>query len=288
MKLQARLALAFLLAANLVSAAADEAKFSAPKNFTLALGDSLAFGYQAHKVAANPFDLAQFYTGFAFVFTQRVAQTAAGKGAQILNLGCPGETTDSFLNGPCLYHAIGFPLHINYSGSQMAAAEALLRAHPGQVNPILISLGANDALRAQAFCPSFDRDCVAAILPGILAAVGENLGEVLSRLRNAAPDAEIILLQLYNPLFFVTPTSDALALSLNAVIGNMAAAHRARVANAFPAFNQAPPQPQTLCVMTLMCGLGGIAPGDIHASDVGYATIADLMFQAAGYTRFEQ
>lgn len=285
MKLQARLALAVLLAANLVTAAwADDAKFSAPKNFTLALGDSLAFGYQEGKFAANPFDLTQFYTGFAFVFTQRVAETAAGKGAQILNLGCPGETTDSFLNGPCFYHAVGFPLHINYAGSQMAAAEALLAANRGKVNPILISLGANDALRVRAFCPSFDPACVAAILPGILAAVGENLSEVLGRLRSAAPDAEIILLQLYNPLFFITPTSDALALSLNAVIGNVAAAHRARVANAFPAFNQAPPQPQTLCGMTLMC----TALPDIHASDLGYATIADLMFKAAGYTRFEQ
>jgi hypothetical protein len=27
--------------------------------------------------------------------------------------------------------------------------------------------------------------------------------------------------------------------------------------------------------------------GDIHASDAGYAVIADLMFQSAGFTRFE-
>jgi lysophospholipase L1-like esterase len=287
MRLQARLALAALLAGNLISAWADDAKVGAPRDFTLALGDSLAFGYQAHKVASNPFDLAQFHTGFAFVFAQRVAATSAGKGASVLNLGCPGETTGSFLSGPCAYHAAGLPLHLNYTGSQMAFAEALLAANRGRISPILVSLGANDVLMLIGLCPGLDPACVGGQLPGILQTVGTNLHQVLGRLRVAAPDAEIILLQLYNPLEVAFAGSDVLALTLNQVIGSVAAAHRARVANAFPAFNQAPPQPQTLCVMTLMCGLGGIPPGDIHASDLGYATIADLMFQAAGYIRFE-
>jgi lysophospholipase L1-like esterase len=282
MRIQARLALAFLLAGNFLSAAwADDEKFSAPKEFTLALGDSLAFGYQEAKFSANPFNLAQFHTGFAFVFTQRVAETSPGKGAQLLNLGCPGETTTSFLNGPCLYHAVGFPLHFNYAGSQIAAAEDLLRANDGKINPILISLGANDVLGVRAFCPSLSPDCVVHILPGILGTVGQNLNEVLGRLRSAAPDAEIVLLQLYNPLEVPFPGSNVLALSLNQVIGNVAAAHRARVANAFPAFNLPLPV-GSLCTLTLIC-----VAGDIHASDAGYAVIADLMFKAAGYTRFE-
>lgn len=289
MRLQARLALAVLLAGNLISAAwADDAKFSAPREFTLAVGDSLAFGYQGYKVAGNPFDLAQFHTGFAFVFAERVAATSAGKGASLLNLGCPGETTTSFLNGPCAYHAAGLPLHLNYTGSQMAFAEALLAANRGRIGPILVSLGANDVLTLIGLCPGLDPACVGAQLPGILQAVGANLHQALGRLRAAAPDAEIIVLQLYNPLEVAFAGSNVLVLSLNQVIANAAAAHRARVANAFPAFNQAAPQPQMLCAMTLMCGLGGIPPGDIHASDLGYATIANLMFDAAGYTRFEQ
>jgi lysophospholipase L1-like esterase len=291
MRLKARLALAVLLAGNLLSAAwADDAKFSAPRDFTLALGDSLAFGYQAHKVAANPLDLAQFHTGFAFVFAQRVAATSAGKSASLLNLGCPGETTTSFLNGPCAYHAAGLPLHLNYTGSQMAFAEALLAANRGRINPILVSLGANDVLTLIGVCPGLTPTCVAGQLPGILQTVGANLDQVLARLRGAARDAEIIVLQVYNPLEVAFPgsNSNVLAIALNQVIGSVATAHGARVANAFPAFNQAAPQPQVLCVMTLMCGLGGIPPADIHASDLGYATIADLMFRAAGYTRFEQ
>jgi lysophospholipase L1-like esterase len=281
MRIQNRFAVALLLAGLLVSGArAEDAKFSAPKDFTLALGDSLAFGFQAGK---DPRDPAQFHTGFAFVFTQRVADTSPGTGAQLLNLGCPGETTTSFLTGPCAYNAfLGLPLHFNYTGSQMDAAEALLRANPGRINPILISLGANDVLTLLGICPGLDPTCVVAALPGILATVGQNLSNVLGRLRSAAPDAEIVLLQVYNPLEVPFPGSNVLATSLNDVIGNVAAAYRARVANAFPDFNLAQPQPDTLCALTLICTLG-----DIHASDAGYAAIADLMFNAAGYTRFE-
>jgi lysophospholipase L1-like esterase len=293
MQTKTRLA-ALLLAVLFVSGVwAQEQKFSAPKGFTLALGDSLAFGYQQYKVLAslpNPVDPTQFQSGFAFEFAKRVAETSAGARNELLNLGCPGETTASFLNGPCAYHAQDpdiFPLHINYAGAQMDAAEELLRDHRGQVNPILISLGANDALTLLGICPGLTPQCVGAQLPGILSAVGQNLDLALSRLRTVAPDAEIVLLQLYNPLALSFQGSNVLATSLNAVIGSVAANYRARVANAFPLFNETLPQPATLCALTLMCGLGGIPPGDIHASDAGYKAIADLMFEAAGYTRFE-
>lgn len=274
--------LAFLLVWVIGSTAwAEEPKFSAPRTFMLALGDSLAFGFQQAKFTSNPFDLAQFHTGFAFVFAARLAETAPGKKTILLNLGCPGETSGSFLAGPCLYHAAGFPLHVNYDGAQIDAAEAILEAYRGQVNPILISLGANDVLGLVGFC-ELDPGCIGAFLPGVLAALADNYDQVLARLRAAAPDAEVILLQLYNPLAVIDPSTNMLAVLLDNTIAGGAAAHRARVANAFPAFNLAPPQPGTLCALTLMC-----LAGDVHASDAGYAVIADLMFEASGYTRFE-
>jgi lysophospholipase L1-like esterase len=284
MRIRSTFAAALFLAAALPSGAwAQEAgKFGAPREITLALGDSLAFGYQAEKVLRNPFDLVQFHTGFAFVFAKRLAQTPPGARAQLVNYGCPGETTGSFLTGPCFYQAAGFPLHASYKGSQIDAAEALLAGQHGQVSPILISLGANDVLALLGLCPALDARCVGAFLPGILDRVGENLNQTLMRLRAVAPDAEIILLQVYNPLELGFPGSNVLAVSLNEVIGKVAAAHRARVANAFPPFNLGP-QPATLCSLTLICTVFA----DIHASDAGYAVIADLMFRAAGYERFE-
>lgn len=261
-----------------VTAYADGA--AAPKNVTLVVGDSLAFGYQAARFAAglpDP-DPASFATGFADVFVERLAATAPGKRARVVNVACPGETTSSFLDGPCAYN-LAFRLHHDYAGAQIAAAEAVIAANPDQVSPILVSIGANDVLGVADAC-ALDPACIAAELPGALFTVASNLGEVLGRLRAAAPDAVIVALQYYNPLEVVLgPDSHVLALGLNAVIAQVAAAHGARVANAFPAFNLT----GDLCALTLMC-----TGGDIHASDAGYAVIADLMFQASGYMRYER
>jgi lysophospholipase L1-like esterase len=284
MRIPRHLAVTLLLLAVTASFGwASEPTFSAPKRVTLALGDSLAFGYQQIKFDIDPFDLEQFHSGFAFVFAGRLAQTPPGKGATLVNLGCYGETSLSFLAGPCPYHALGFPLHTNYDGAQIDAAVAFLRANPGKVSPILISLGANDVLFGVFDVCGLDPDCIGALLPGVLTALAENLNVALGRLRAAAPDAEIVMLQYYNPLGLIDAATDGPVLLLNQVIGSAAAAYRARVADAFPAFNGVP-QPAGLCTLTLMC----TAESDIHASDAGYALIADLMFRAAGYTRFEK
>ena len=60
---------------------------------------------------------------------------------------------------------------------------------------------------------------------------------------------------------------------------------RARTANAFTVFNNpALPPPATeltnVCRLTLMC-----PGGDIHPSDLGYATIAGTFWDAFGYER---
>jgi lysophospholipase L1-like esterase len=275
--------IAALLTCGAASAGeAAAAKFSAPKNFVLALGDSLAFGFQEAKFEDDPFALAQFHTGFAFVFTQRVRATPPGKGTTLINLGCPGETTGSFLAGPCAYQDAGLPLHVAYPGAQLDAAQAFLLAHRGQVSPILISLGANDVLALADDC-LIDRilqpDCVLLGFMGVL----DRYGEILARLRVTAPDAEIVVLGLYNPLALNDPTTNVLAAVLNDALATVAAANRVRFADPLPAFNLAAPQPATLCFLTLVCTL----LGDIHPSDAGYALIGDLMFEVAGFTRFE-
>jgi lysophospholipase L1-like esterase len=272
------------LLASAPRAVAADAKFGAPKDFTLVLGDSLAFGFQRAKFGAalpDP-DPAIFDTGFADVFATRLAATAPGKRSTVVNLSCPGETTGSFLGlAPCPYSP-PFRLHTEYTDSQIVAAEIFLAAHRGQVSPILITLGVNDALEVLEVCGP-DATCIGPLLPSILAVVAANLDEALGRLRAVAPDAVIVLLQYYNPIAVIDPATNILLLGLNEVIGDVADTHRAHVADAFPLFSLAPPQPATLCVLTLMC-----EDADIHPSDAGYAVIADLMFAAGGYTRFER
>ena len=275
-----------MLASMTPTAAAQEPMFSAPKEFVLALGDSLTFGFQQTKFVANP-DPSNFNTGYVDDFARRLTATPPGRDARVVNYGCPGETTSSFLTGPCSYHAtFGLPLHDNFDGSQIDAAVAFLAAHRGQVGPILVSLGANDILDLITACGGFDPGCITAAFPNVLAALSANYGQALARLRRAAPDAEIIALALYNPYAaFGPPTSiqtNGLTAVINQVIEDVAAANRVRVANPFSAFNLTPPQPARLCFLTFFCG-----NGDIHPTDPGYQVIADLIWTASGYARFE-
>ena len=123
-------------------------------------------------------------------------------GLQIVNDGCPGETTESFIKGPCDYQ-LEFPLHHPYTGgpdsSQLSDALAYLEAHPGSVNPITIDIGANDALGLIETTCKLEAACIAAGAPAVFAKIGANLGLILGELRAAAPHAQIIVLGLYNP-----------------------------------------------------------------------------------------
>src|SRR5262245_2229093 len=271
-----------LLIGGALTSAAQQPKFSAPKDYVLVLGDSLAFGYQRPAFLMTQ-DPAKFTTGFADDFTARVRDTPPGRNAALVNLGCPGETTNSFLTGPCVFHTVlGFHLHVDYDGAQIGAAEAFLAMHRGQVGPILIAIGANDVFAVSDPCGGLNTPCFAKAFPALLARLSANYTTILDRLRRAAPDAEIITLGFYNPFAIVDPATNVVVETIDQVVQQIAAANRARLANPFEAFNVASPQPQTLCALTLVCSFR-----DIHPTDLGYQVIADVMWKASGYARFE-
>jgi hypothetical protein len=70
----------------------------------------------------------------------------------------------------------------------------------------------------------------------VLQHIGKNLDYILTALQQAAPDAEIILLQPYDAYADTQPSSVEVWRQLNRLIGRVAAEHRARVADAFAAF----------------------------------------------------
>jgi lysophospholipase L1-like esterase len=255
-----------VLAAALVAvpvARADRGqRHNPPKSVYLALGDSLAFGFQQAKFNANlpTEDPAVYDTGYVDGFAKDL--TSIDPRIQTVNLGCPGETTDSLLGlARCPYHP-PFALHSSYSGSQLDAALAVLRAHPGQVSPVTIDIGANDLLGGAS-----------------LAHVQANVSIILDKLRDAAPYTEIIVLGYYNPLIVSTPGSDVVVAQLNSLLAQTAAQFRARFADPLPVFNPAVNEIPTICALTLIC----TPLHDIHASDIGYEQLADLVFAASGY-----
>jgi lysophospholipase L1-like esterase len=242
----------------------------------LALGDSLAFGYSQAKFEhllpdENP---AAYDTGYVddFAHLLRIGHPTL----QVINDGCPGETTESFIKGPCEYQ-LAFPLHHPYVGgptsSQLSDALAYLNANPN-TNPITLDIGANDALGVIERTCEKKVECVIKEAPALFAHIASNLGLILADLRGADPHATIIVLGLYNPFGEKLPGGDALTAQLNEVEKQVAATVGARFADPLPLFN--PPgalEEPTICLLTNMC----TPLEDIHPTDLGYAVLAGVI-----------
>lgn len=262
---------------------AEAAPFNPPKHYYLALGDSLAFGAQLGKffqeLAAGTYDPASFNTGYVDDFAARMR--TIDPTLETVNLACPGESTASY-SGTCFFRALGFPIKVAYPGSQEAAALSFLRAHPGQVSPITIDLGLNDA-QLPCVGPGFSVDvtCYRAAMPAAVQSVAANLPRILDELHAASPSSEIIVMTFYNPFFVVDPSTDALLGRMNREIAEIAGAQRMTVADVFPDFNGTGDETATLCTLTFMCA----AHADEHPTDAGYAVIANRFWTASGYSR---
>ncbi|TMK71662.1 MAG: SGNH/GDSL hydrolase family protein [Actinobacteria bacterium] len=274
--------IAAALVAVPVAQAAPGPKHNPPKSVYLALGDSLAFGYQQAKFNQNlPIENPAVYnTGYVDDFAKDLG--SINPRIQTVNLACPGETTDSLLGlTRCPYHP-PFDLHTNYTGSQLHAALAILRAHPGRVSPVTVDIGANDVLALVRSCTTatgINLECVASGISATFAHIRANLSTILAKLRRAARHTEIIVLGYYNPLIVSVPGSDAVSAQLNSLVAHTAAQYRARFADPLPVFNPAVNEIPTICKLTLIC----TPLHDIHASDLGYQKLADLVFAASGY-----
>jgi lysophospholipase L1-like esterase len=253
-----------------------------PGKYYLSLGDSIAFGYQdarakAEAKATGTVNPAHFNTGYTDDLYRMLR--AIDPGIQLVNYACPGETSTEFISAPgCPSYP--FPLHNGYSTSQLQAALAFLSAHPGQVSPITVDLGANDILHLVASCGGLGNlNCVAAGVPALFKQIGANLAQILPALRQAAPNAQIMLVGLYNPFAAGDASTNALAQSLDQVLVQAAEATGVTYVSTLDSFNLNSPQPATICFFTLFC----TADQDIHPSDAGYLQITKLLWLASGF-----
>src|SRR5262249_34118907 len=117
--------------------AAPPPTFDPPKQIYLALGDSVAYGYQQAKFDAG-LPPAAYDTRYVADAAARLRRLRPG--LAVVNYGCPRESTESFAAGPCPLNALGFPLDDPFAGSQLDAATSFLRAHRGRVSPITLTI----------------------------------------------------------------------------------------------------------------------------------------------------
>lgn len=219
-----------------------------------------------------------FDTGFVDVFARRLRRLAPK--LQVVNYGCPGESTATFVAGGCPWFAGGRRLHAGFHGAQLDAALAFLRTHPGEVSPLTLNLGANDAQEFSGACKgSFA--CARARAPRALKQFALRLESILHPLRVAAPKAEIIVVGLWNNDLSHPRESDPLYRRLDLTIGRVAAGAGARFADPFPLFDlqgSLARRKARICAFTFTC-----SRGDGHPTDAGYRAIAAAIYAASGY-----
>jgi hypothetical protein len=254
--------------------------FNPPKHYYLSLGDSFAFGLQLEKLfaefATGTYSPDSFNTGYTDVFAELMRRIRPD--LKVVNYSCPGGGghTTRFLTDGCLFTDNGLDLHDNFTGSQMDAAVSFLRDHRGQVGPVTLSTGGDDIFDAVHNCNA-DPDCVAN--SGLANRLVGELGEILSRLRAAAPDAEIILLLPHNGASIDLPDSNDVWGTYVELMRSIAAAHRVRVVDAFSAITLSGRE----CELTFLC-----STDDAHPTDDGYSVLGHLFFEVADYARLRR
>jgi lysophospholipase L1-like esterase len=179
----------------------------------------------------------------------------------------------TFVRGRCPTLAEGVKLHDAYRGPQLKAAVSFLRAHPGQVSPITLTLWGADLAPLSAKGKRA-RAAIASFAPRFTA--------ILRQLRAAAPNADIIVTGAWNPEANGLAQTTPLYRSVDTVIRRAATGSRARVANMSAAFNGSgniAAQKARLCRLTYAC------KDDPHPNDAGYRAMAAAFWAASGYPR---
>jgi len=245
-----------LLAGTVPASANDEAGY-------LALGDSVAFGFNPLVFHSDPTDT-DAYIGYPEVLSKHV-----------VNASCSGETSGSLVVGPPDNGCAGFrsvaPLHVRYTGTQLAFAVAYIRAHP-DTTLVTIDIGANDLFILLQTCAG-SSSCFAAGFPVMLSRLASNLTAIYGSLRAAGFRGHLVALTYY-----VTDYNDQNAVAalgaINTVVTAVTTAFGGRVADGFAAFQrEAMEAGGDSCKAGLLIRLptGGC---DIHPSRLGRMLLA--------------
>jgi lysophospholipase L1-like esterase len=257
------------------SATASASPSTGAGGLYVALGDSLAAGYQPGGAELRD-------TAYPALTATRIG--AGGAALTLENLGCSGETTTSLVKGgKCDFAA----------GSQLDQAEKLLKAND-DVALVTIDIGGNDLLRCVRGGARIDTACVTA---GV-GTVKKNLPTILKRLKAAAgPDVPVLVLGYYNPWLAAKALNqpvkgvDAAAKAYTALSTAIESAAKSS-GTTFVGLDQAfstndttpttingrsvPKNAAAICTLTNIC-----TAADIHLTDEGAATVARVLAKAA-------
>lgn len=231
----------------------------------LALGDSVAFGTSLC-APAEP--------ALCVGYPEHLAQML---NIEDVNASCPGEASGGLISltgtdNSCRPYRASFPLHVQYSTSQLDFGTSYLRTNH-RTRLVTIDIGANDLfvlLRQCAATP--DPACFSQGFPIMLQSLAQNLGVIEGAIRRTGYTGLLVALTYY-----VTNYGDPVAVSIlgaiNQVVSDVTHAFGGFVASGFAAFQQAS---AGFGGDTFLAGL--VIPNDIHPTTAGQTLLAKTIF----------
>jgi lysophospholipase L1-like esterase len=267
----------FIIFGTMQTGATGMPNTSNPAAYYLALGGSGSLGVQptVDRPKGQP-------TTSGYANDLLKLERSRWSGLHLVQLGCPGETTGSFLAGGD---------HCRPAGrSQLAEAVSFLHSHTNVVL-VTIDLGFNNMLPCLAY-HKVNQTCVL----GKLATVQQQLTQILARLHEADPSLRIVGVGHYDPYLYAhiddfavkdfVSASIAVIDRLNAVLRFVYSAAGVPTANVGAAFALANAVPTTrtngttapkdlvrLCALTWACTSPPLR--NSHPNEDGYEVIAE-------------
>lgn len=242
----------------------------------VALGDSVSFGYQEPQVVPTPEYLrAASFRGYP-------EQLGTELHLRVANFACPGETAASLIKASApsfgcetAYRKV-FPLHVHYSGSQLAGAVAYLRGHRA-VRLVSLMIGANDLFRCQATT----KDGCGSELNATLGSISGHVQRILSTVRHRAGYRGQLVILNYFSLDYASPAISQVTRELNRAQDTAAEPFNVRVADGYGELRTAARRfSDHPCLAGLLTQVGTYGKCGIHPSYAGQALLAKAVATA--------
>jgi lysophospholipase L1-like esterase len=251
----------------------------------LALGDSVTFGYQEQQVVPAPnYADASSFIAYPEMLGKELHLTVA-------NAACSGETSSSLIDATAQSNGCenspgggpgyrtNFPLHVNYSGSQLAYAVGYLKKHRN-VRLVSLMIGANDFF----VCQETTADHCASLTEqsGVIATVEKNVATILTAIRKQGKYNGQIVIVNYYALNYADQTAAQQSALLNQSVDGAARPFHVEFADGFGELEAAAAHSGgNSCTAGLLTQLTGAkTPCGIHPSYAGQALLAQAVENA--------
>jgi lysophospholipase L1-like esterase len=252
-----------------------------PGSTYLALGDSVTFGYEESSVVPAP-DYADAASLLGYP-----EMTGSALHLKVVNAACPGETSASLIDtsaqsngcenspggGSDNYRTL-HPLHVHYTGSQLAFAVSYLKTHH-DVRLVSLMIGANDGFLCQE--TTADKCASLSEQTAFLGKLATNVHTILSAIRIKAHYNGQLAIVNYYSLDYASPADDQQSQGLNQVVDAAARPFHVVIADGYGELEAASAHSgSNTCTAGLLTQLSSGGCG-VHPSYAGQSLLAQAL-----------